>query len=195
MVRLMLSIQHQARRTPKSPLSATTSQRRNNHETRRPVCCLPLTCNGALPPMQCASHVLVCDDNEDTANSLSFLLEHSGYRVSTTYRPRDALQVVERERPFAACLDIGLPGLNGWQLAEAIRSIYGADVLLVAISGYSSKTDKQRSLDSGFDFHFAKPVDFRVLEPILAEFCGRLHSQKTASPAAMSSLRHSSSAR
>ena len=80
-----------------------------------------------------------------------------------------ALEALERTAPDAILVDIGLPGMNGYELARAVRSrgtAHGA--LLVAVSGYGSPEDKAKSVEAGFDAHLVKPVDFRALSTLLA---------------------------
>jgi len=112
--------------------------------------------------------VVVCDDNHDIADSLSVLLAASGCSVTTTYSGREAFSAVERSRPDVALLDIGLPDIDGYQVANCIRSSpWGSHVRLVAITGYGSPEDKKKARDAGFNLHLTKPVDFPVIEGVL----------------------------
>lgn len=96
------------------------------------------------------------------------LLTVSGYSVITTYTARQALSAAERLKPEVAFLDIGLPDLNGYELATAIRAKpWGANIVLIAITGYGTAAEKQRAIDAGFNYHFTKPVSYTNLEQLL----------------------------
>jgi len=112
--------------------------------------------------------IVVCDDNHDIADSLSLLLVASGCSVTTTYCGREAFSAVEKAKPDVALLDIGLPDMDGYQLASCIRSTpWGADMGLVAITGYGSAADREKARNAGFDVHLTKPVDYPVIEGVL----------------------------
>ncbi len=118
--------------------------------------------------MKAALSVVVCDDNRDIADSLSLLLAYSGCRVSTAYSGREALSAVKAGHPDVALLDIGLPDIEGYEVAKRIRSMPARqDVHLVAITGYGSADDKKKALAAGFNIHLTKPVDFPVIEGVL----------------------------
>ena len=113
--------------------------------------------------------VLVVDDNEDTAKTLAMLLEMAGHDLRTAYTGPNALIVTLDYRPNVVLLDIGLPGLNGYEVAKRIRQQPVLhNILLVAMTGYGQETDRQLSKESGFDHHLVKPVDFGKLQEILA---------------------------
>ncbi len=112
--------------------------------------------------------VVVCDDNHDIADSLSLLLAASGCSVTTTYCGREAFSAAEKAKPDVALLDIGLPDIDGYQLATRIRSEpWGAGMGLVAITGYGSVADREKARNAGFDIHLTKPVDYAVIEGVL----------------------------
>ena len=116
-----------------------------------------------------ALRVLVVDDNEDSAESLAMLLEASGQTVRTAYDGPNALETLLDYRPEVVMLDIGLPGIDGYEVAKRIRmqpAHQGA--VLVALTGYGQESDRQLSRDAGFDHHLVKPADFAQLERILA---------------------------
>lgn len=109
--------------------------------------------------------VLVADDNIDAAKMLSFLLDLSGFDVRTAADGPDALKVFEEFRPEIVVLDIGMPGMSGYEVATAIRSLPGGkDVLLVAVSGWGQESDRLAAFAAGFDHHLTKPVDFNSLQ-------------------------------
>jgi PAS domain S-box-containing protein len=115
--------------------------------------------------------LLVVDDNPDAAQMMALLLEAAGYRVAAEATSRAALRRVEAERPDACLLDIGLPDLDGYQLARRIRELPGmADSLLIAITGYGQEADRIKALAAGFDHHLVKPVDTAQLSALLADW-------------------------
>jgi two-component system CheB/CheR fusion protein len=104
--------------------------------------------------------ILVADDNRDGAESLAILLRVEGHEVSVVHDGAAALVALERLRPEVALLDIGMPGLNGYEVAERVRqTTFGRSMLLVAITGWGQDSDKARALDAGFDHHFTKPIE------------------------------------
>jgi len=121
--------------------------------------------------------ILIAEDNRDAADTLEMLLVMAGHQVRTVYSGSDALEATESFRPQVALLDIGLPGLNGYQLAGRIRGEpWGRDILLVAITGWGQEADKRRAVEAGFDHHITKPVEVSVLERLLvawSEIAGR----------------------
>jgi CheY-like chemotaxis protein len=112
--------------------------------------------------------VLVVDDNPDAAETLTEALVEAGHDVRTVGDGPSALQLVATFRPCIAFLDIGLPAMDGYELASHLRRVPSlAHTPLVAITGYAQDDDRQRALASGFSEHLAKPLDFdRVLECI-----------------------------
>ncbi|MDY0975884.1 hybrid sensor histidine kinase/response regulator [Massilia sp. CFBP9012] len=116
-----------------------------------------------------AGRVLVVDDNADAATSLALLLEAQGYRVDVEHAPRPALRRVLEETPDACILDIGLPDMDGRELARRIRAGLGQRTpLLIALTGYGSDADRQAALDAGFDHYLVKPANIQQLEALLA---------------------------
>ena len=116
-----------------------------------------------------AQRVLVVDDNEDAAVMLSTLLEIHGYETSIAHDGRTAIAAAESLRPEAILLDIGLPGLNGYDVALQIREQpWGTDIVLIAVTGWGQDSDRHRSRESGFDHHLVKPVDHESLLRVLA---------------------------
>jgi signal transduction histidine kinase len=104
--------------------------------------------------------VLLVDDNVDSAITLSWLLSQHGYTVETAHDGAAGLKAAHDFRPDILLLDIGLPGINGYELAKRLRADGFSSALMVAISGYALEADIERSKAAGFDRHFAKPVDF-----------------------------------
>jgi len=122
--------------------------------------------------------VLVVDDNHDVAESTAVLLRLAGCEVHLAHDGEEALRLVPRVRPDAVLLDIGLPRMNGYEVAERIRSDpENRDILIVAVSGYGQQEHRLRSKQAGFDQHVVKPIDPTALSGLLAA----LSSQRTAS--------------
>jgi CheY-like chemotaxis protein/anti-sigma regulatory factor (Ser/Thr protein kinase) len=114
--------------------------------------------------------IMVVDDNVDAAAMLAMLLEASGHRVIVENDPMRALERAEAEAPQACLLDIGLPGIDGYELARRLRARPAtAHALLVAITGYGQDSDRQRASAAGFDRHLVKPIDLGILQDVLAE--------------------------
>ena len=99
--------------------------------------------------------------------SLSVALTLEGYRVLQANDGPSALEIVKRERPPLAVLDIGLPRMDGYELARCIRDELGHGIVLIALTGYGSERDATRSADAGFDQHLTKPVDLNELMRVL----------------------------
>lgn len=113
--------------------------------------------------------VLVVDDNEDTVLSFSILLRASGHEVFSASDGLAAVQVASENSPDVVLLDIGLPGLNGYEVAKRIRQQPGGkDVVLIALTGYGQDTDRQLSAQSGFNHHLVKPARLEQVSEILA---------------------------
>jgi len=113
--------------------------------------------------------VLVVDDNVDAAQSLAMLLKVSGHQVRMAHTGPTALQEALDYRPNAVLLDIGLPGMDGYEVAKRIRQQPALqNVVLVAMTGYGQETDRHRSREVGFNAHLVKPADFGKVQQILA---------------------------
>ena len=112
--------------------------------------------------------VLVVDDNSDAAEMLADALALRGHEPRIAHDGPTALRVAEEFKPAIAVLDIGLPVMDGYELAERLRRIQGLeDVKLIAVTGYGQEADRQQSRSAGFAHHFVKPVDFEALERIV----------------------------
>jgi PAS domain S-box-containing protein len=113
--------------------------------------------------------VLVVDDNRDAVESMALLLEVWGHEVRTAYDGPAALALAAEYRPDVVLLDIGLPGMNGYEVAQRLRELPGLEkALLVAVTGYGQESDRQRARKAGFDRHLVKPVDPGALQNLLA---------------------------
>jgi signal transduction histidine kinase/ActR/RegA family two-component response regulator len=111
--------------------------------------------------------ILVVDDNQDTAKSEALLLAQHGHHVEVAYDGVTAIEVAAAFRPDAVFLDIGLPRIDGYEVARRLRAMGLAGEALIAVSGYGSPEDEQRSREAGFDRHLVKPVDHKVLVSVL----------------------------
>ncbi|WP_052376428.1 hybrid sensor histidine kinase/response regulator [Chondromyces apiculatus] len=132
----------------------------------------PATIRPAAPDAEQGSRlrVLVVDDNHDSAESLAMLLELTGHEVRTAHDGIEALQAAETFQPALILLDIGLPGLNGYEVAQRIRANPAlTGVKLAALTGWGQAEDRRRSRASGFDYHLVKPTDPNAVEKIIAE--------------------------
>lgn len=112
--------------------------------------------------------ILVVDDNRDAADTCAMLLEASGHLVQTAYTGRAALELAESFAPHAVLLDIGLPDVSGYTLAQRLRAApWAQDITLVAVTGWGQEEDRKRALDAGFDHHLVKPIAPEALDALL----------------------------
>jgi CheY-like chemotaxis protein len=113
--------------------------------------------------------ILVVDDNQDAARSLSMLLKCAGHEVQTVYDGLAAVEAAREFQPDVVLLDIGLPGLNGYEACRRIRQLApGGNVIVIALTGWGQDEDRQKSSDAGFDGHLVKPVEFGALVKLIA---------------------------
>ena len=125
--------------------------------------------NAVEPTDATSRRILVVDDNQDSAASLAMLLELGGSETFIANDGVEALEVAARVRPDVVLLDLGLPGLNGYEVARRIREQpWGGTMVLVAVSGWSQAEARRESTEAGFDEHLVKPVDHAVLMRVLA---------------------------
>ncbi len=112
--------------------------------------------------------ILVVDDNVDAAETLAMMLELEGHSVSKAHDARSAVACARSERPHAMLLDIGLPDIDGYELARRLRALPEAeDALLIAVTGYGQNEDRRRAESAGFDHYLVKPVEFEPLRAML----------------------------
>ena len=122
------------------------------------------------PTPKAGRRILVVDDNRDSADSLALLLTIEGNQTQTAYDGLEAMEVAATFRPNVILLDIGLPKVNGYEVARKIRrQPWAKDMLLVALTGWGQDEDRQKSKDAGFDGHLVKPVDHTALQKLLAQ--------------------------
>jgi DNA-binding response OmpR family regulator len=114
--------------------------------------------------------VLIADDNQDLADSLAILLKLVGFDVATVHNGSDAMSVAKSRAPDVLLVDIGLPGLNGYEVAGQFRDDETLkNVLIIAISGYSPDMVRGRWTKQHFDHYLVKPVEFRTLLPLIQQ--------------------------
>ena len=126
-----------------------------------------VTARPRAPSARSELRVLVVDDNVDLAELLAEALRFEGFQTAVEYNARAALERWTRFVPHAAVLDVGLPELDGYELAKALREQHGAAPTLIAATGYGQQQDRLRAADAGFDCHFVKPVSIRDLVQVL----------------------------
>jgi len=112
--------------------------------------------------------ILVVDDNADAAQMLEVLLKLNGHEVRIAFDGETGIAVNEEFQPEAALLDIGLPGISGYETARRIRE-KNPDILLIAVSGWGAENDRLRSSEAGFNYHLVKPVELGDVEKLLSE--------------------------
>jgi len=128
----------------------------------------PVAVDAAGPPSR--RRILIVDDNGDAAESLGMMLDVLGYETRTAGDGVEGLRAAADFRPDVTLLDIGMPGLNGYEVARRIRlQQWGQDMALIALTGWSQPEDKRRTLEAGFDLHLVKPVDPGELGRLIAE--------------------------
>ena len=110
--------------------------------------------------------ILVVDNDPDSADSLALLLQHWRHDVRVAYDGEQAIRVYQEQRPALVLLDIGLPGLNGHDVARRLKQ-EPHQSYLVALTGYAEERDRRASADAGFDEHFVKPVDLEILKELV----------------------------
>jgi PAS domain S-box-containing protein len=139
--------------------------------TVRPTTSAPLE----QPAGGARCRVLVADDNVDAAQTLAMILQMSGFEVAVASSGREALEMARRDQPEALILDIGMPELNGYEVARHVRQErWGQEVLLIALTGWGQPDDKEKARAAGFDHHLTKPVDLDMVERLLAAYSQRL---------------------
>jgi CheY-like chemotaxis protein/anti-sigma regulatory factor (Ser/Thr protein kinase) len=123
------------------------------------------------PPIKSGSaprRILVVDDNRDSADMLSVVLGLAGHDVLTAYDGAGALEKAAAFNPNVVLMDIGMPGLNGYEVARRLRERHGNALRLVALTGWGQDADRRRSREAGFDAHLVKPVDLERIDDLLA---------------------------
>ena len=132
---------------------------------------MPMSNQPSAPPGHCAGfsrRVLVIEDNPDAREMFRMMLELAGHEVLEAGDGLEGLEMLKAQRPDVAVIDVGLPGLNGYEIARRFRQEQGSeDVMLVALTGYGTPDARERSRQAGFDHHLIKPVNAEALQEIL----------------------------
>ena len=127
----------------------------------------PVTANG-----RSTARVLIVDDNRDGAQGLALMLDMEGHEVRTAADGLEALQIAEEFQPHVVLLDIGMPGIDGYETARRLRMRpWAHTALLCAQTGWGQEDDKRRARTAGFDRHLVKPIDPEEISRIVAEVC------------------------
>jgi CheY-like chemotaxis protein len=122
-----------------------------------------------MPRPNAKARILVVDDNVDTARGMARLLKIIGHEVATAHDGHQALDEARRLQPEFILLDIGLPGMDGYEVASRLRGEeWGKAAMIIAITGYGQEEDRRRSKEAGFDHHFLKPLDHDALLALIA---------------------------
>ncbi|HEU4780713.1 MAG TPA: response regulator, partial [Steroidobacteraceae bacterium] len=135
---------------------------------RRSVASTVPDTNAAVEVPARKRRVLIADDNCDAAESLAMLLEIEGHAVTVVHDGQKALASIEAAPPDIALLDIGMPQMDGYEVARQVRGdTRGRNVFLIAVTGWGQEQDKARAMAAGFDLHFTKPVEPNQLIELL----------------------------
>jgi PAS domain S-box-containing protein len=131
------------------------------------------------PGVPCGDcRVLVADDNPDAAEMMRLMLSFKGHEVRVAGNGLEAVTLAEEFHPQIGFLDIGMPGMDGYEAARRIRERLGRGITLVALTGWGQDEDKRRSREAGFDHHLTKPPELEVLERLIAECVARPRGQE-----------------
>jgi signal transduction histidine kinase/CheY-like chemotaxis protein len=128
-----------------------------------------VTVSTAVPAQFPPCRILIVDDNSDAADTLQMLLTELGATIAVANSGPEALRALDTFDPDAVLLDIGMPGMDGYEVSRRVRSSTHADVLLIALTGWGQGEDRERSKRAGFDHHLVKPPDIERLREILIE--------------------------
>lgn len=121
--------------------------------------------------------ILVVDDNSDAADMLALLLEQLGHTTRVAHDADEALAAIDELTPELAVLDIGLPGMDGYELARRLRAHpVTRNTCLIALSGYGQESDKEQSARAGFDAHLVKPIAFTDLRTLIDQLTSGVSS-------------------
>ena len=114
--------------------------------------------------------VLVVDDNRDAAASLAMILKMMGHEVRSANDGEAAVALAAEYRPRLVLMDLGMPKVDGYEAARRMRAqSWGAELFLVALTGWGTEEDRRRTQDAGFDSHLVKPIDMGILRKVIAE--------------------------
>jgi CheY-like chemotaxis protein len=122
------------------------------------------------PPRPC--RLVIADDNPDSADSLSLLMQMEGHEVTVVSDGISALSAIQTGHPDVALLDIGLPGVDGYEVARRVRQQHLVTITLIAVTGWGQAADKAKATEAGFDYHFTKPVEPEEIARLLNALWG-----------------------
>ena len=111
--------------------------------------------------------MLLVDDNADSTEPLSLLLQAKGHHTRVAVEGEEALSVADEFQPNCVVLDLGLPGIDGYEVARRLRDRHGTRLILVALTGWAGKEVRAKAAEAGFDYHLVKPVNWEELEHIV----------------------------
>ena len=111
--------------------------------------------------------MLLVDDNVDSTEPLSLLLQAKGHQTRVAVEGEEAISVAADFQPNCVVLDLGLPGMDGYEVARRLRERHGAHITLVALTGWAGKEVRAKAAEAGFDYHLVKPVNWEELEHIV----------------------------
>jgi len=126
------------------------------------------------PVVHAGCRALIVDDNRDSADTLAMMLQMLGHETHCVYDPHDTTGAVESFMPDIVFLDIGMPGLSGYDVARRLRASNGAGLTLVAVTGWGHAEDRRRTAEAGFDHHLVKPADMATITSICGQVAGRV---------------------
>jgi two-component system, sensor histidine kinase len=122
----------------------------------------------AASPLTPSRRILLVEDNPDSRDTLRTILRLWGHQVEVAEDGRTGVQMALAWKPDIGILDIGLPVLDGYQVAERLRAVLKDQIFLIALTGYSQPQDRQRAFTAGFDVHLTKPADLDELARLVA---------------------------
>jgi signal transduction histidine kinase/DNA-binding response OmpR family regulator len=135
----------------------------------------------APPPLVTPRRLLLVEDNADAAEALRLVLELEGHTVDVAHTGLRGVELAITQRPEAALVDVGLPGMDGYEVAQRIRAALGRDIVLVAITGHGQPEDRRLAREAGFDVHVLKPARVEDIARVLALCAGPEADSRSAS--------------
>jgi CheY-like chemotaxis protein len=147
--------------TIRFPLASESDRATEYQETPR-----PRADTSVIP----ARRIGIVEDNDDVRDLLRLKLSRLGHEVLTARDGIEGIRMLVGEKPDLALVDLGLPGVDGFQVARETRDQLGDGVVLIAVSGFGQPDDKRRAIESGFDEHITKPADVKDIESVLRRF-------------------------
>jgi signal transduction histidine kinase/ActR/RegA family two-component response regulator len=125
--------------------------------------------SAVAPSRATTHHILIIEDNTDARETLTLLLQMLGHRVESAATGPDGITRALASRPQVVLIDLGLPGLDGYEVARQVRAALGQKARLVALTGYAQEEDRRRTRDAGFDAHLPKPVELEELNRVMKD--------------------------